>query len=123
LSNKSLRSVSAKTSAVSVNFEKPRGFVPACPPRFKTVCINFATRDHTTLNERSKSHKEPAIARHVALNPFFFHSPTKVGLLFGFGPRAMTALLRLGAPIVAKKICPAHFILWLKDHTSEIGKL
>ena len=44
-------------------------------------------------------------------------------LLFGFGSNTMTALVNLGAPVVARKINPDAFKAWLSANASIVGKI
>ena len=58
------------------------------------------------------------------MNPFLHLSQEEVAKLFGFGVRSMRALVAMdGFPIVAKKVNPDHFKMWLWENRRAIGKL
>lgn len=64
-----------------------------------------------------------ALAKLVRENPFRFITQAEAGKLFGFGTNAMTMLVNLGAPVVARKINPDHFKSWLCTNADKVGKI
>lgn len=67
--------------------------------------------------------KKRDLVAEAAANPFRFFTCEEVGELFDFGRDTMTALIRAGAPIVAKKMNPGLLIEWLKTNHDKIGKV
>lgn len=56
-------------------------------------------------------------------NPLRHFTQTQVRKMFDLGEDSMTALTKLGAPVVAKKINPDHFKQWLWVNRENIQKL
>lgn len=56
-------------------------------------------------------------------NPFGFLSLDEVRRIFGFGVNTMTELVRMGAPVVARKMNPGMLMEWLRVNASEVGKI
>lgn len=56
-------------------------------------------------------------------NPFKFFTLAQVGELLGFGANTMTALVKAGAPIVARKCNPQLLVQWIGANADRIGKV
>lgn len=75
---------------------------------------------------KSKPSADGGILARIKDNPFLYLTQEQISEIFGFGEDTVCALIRHGAPTVARKINPRIFFSWLEqngDRLSEMGKV
>jgi hypothetical protein len=56
-------------------------------------------------------------------NPYLFFTIGDVAKICGFGPRVMTVLNSLGAPVIGRKCNPRLLLEWIGQNPEKIGKI
>jgi hypothetical protein len=70
-----------------------------------------------------KPAEKPSVADQARENPYRFFSFADIAALFGFGVNTMTEIVRLGAPVVARKLNPDALKAWLTTNAEKVGKI
>lgn len=75
---------------------------------------------HTAPNDAPTREQ---LAARVLANPFEYLHFGEIGRLFNFGEDTLTAIVRLGAPVVSKKINPRSLANWLETNREQLRAL